>query len=166
MKDNIPHRSVEDAVTELRQLLSQVFHALKERATSMEGAHEIEPVRAAFAEAGIAGRHKRLLITLGSTGPLSVGELAKRMNLTSATTSLIAGELERAGFLERHEDPNDRRRTIVSLPEHLRAPFAVLASASAEPFRRTLEQLDQPAREHFLAGLRLLAAETSQSEAE
>lgn len=154
------------AVSELRQLLGEVIHALKERAAGTEAADEIEPLKAALAEAGLAGRHKRLLVTLGSTGPISIGELAQAMNLSSATTSLVAGELERAGLLVRTEDPEDRRRTIVSLPDHLQAPLAAIVNASAEPLRRTLEQLEPPAREHFLAGLRLLAAELTPSQAE
>jgi DNA-binding MarR family transcriptional regulator len=38
-----------------------------------------------------------------------------RQHKPAATTSLLVGELDRAGFVERHEDEADRRRTIVSL---------------------------------------------------
>ena len=93
------------------------------------------------------------------SGPLTIGELATRMGLTSATTSLLAGELDRAGFLDRREDDNDRRRTIVSLPERIRAPLEQVANAKLAALRRTLERLDPPARGHFLEGLRLLAGE-------
>ena len=160
MRVNTSNQPTEASVSELRQLLVQVFHALKERATNAH-ADELWPLKEKFAEAGLAGRHTRLLLTLGATGPLSVGELAARMDLTSATTSLLAGELERAGFLERREDNDDRRRTILSLPKRLQTPLAALADASVEPLRRTLEQLEPGARKHFLAGLRLLAAETA-----
>jgi hypothetical protein len=44
--------------------------------------------------------------------PLAAGELAEKMDLASATTSLLA---------ERREDEHDRRRTILSLPQHLQA---------------------------------------------
>ena len=166
MNVNASADSIEDAVSELRQILGQVIHALKERAASTEAADEIEPLKAALAEAGLAGRHKRLLVTLGSTGPISIGGLAQTMNLSSATTSLVAGQLERAGLLVRTEDPVDRRRTIASLPEHLQAPLSALVNASAEPLRRTLEQLESDAREQFLANLRLLAAELTPDQAE
>jgi hypothetical protein len=57
--------------------------------------------------------------------------------LTSATTSLLTGELDRAGFLDRREDNNDRRRTIVSLPEHIGAPLEQVANAKLAALRRT-----------------------------
>jgi len=163
---NTSSKALEDSVSELRQLLGQVLHALKERAAGSEAAGELEPLKVAFAEAGLAGRHKRLLVTLAGTGPVSIGELAETMNLASATTSLVAGELERAGFLVRREDPDDRRRTIVSLPDDLQVPLAALVNASAEPLRRTLEQLKPADRAQFLAGLRLLATELTPSQAE
>jgi DNA-binding MarR family transcriptional regulator len=103
----------------------------------------------------------RVLLALSLSGPLTIGELATRLGLTSATTSLLAGELDRAGFLDRREDDNDRRRTIVSLPEHIRAPLEQVANAKLAALRRTLEQLDRRAREHFLEGLRLLAGEAA-----
>jgi DNA-binding MarR family transcriptional regulator len=66
-----------------------------------------------------------------------------------------------AGFLDRREDDNDRRRTIISLPERIRAPLEQVANAKLTALRRTLEHLEPPAREHFLEGLRLLAGEAA-----
>jgi DNA-binding MarR family transcriptional regulator len=156
-------QSVDEAVAELRQLLSLIFHSLKQRSS---GAPELEPLKQSFFEAGLRDRHARLLLTLASTGPVTVGELADRMGLASATTSLLAGELNRAGFLDRQEDEQDRRRTIVSLPKHLQAPLERLTKVADEPLRRTLERLDANGRQQFLAGLRLLAAESTSSDNE
>jgi len=49
-------------------------------------------------------------------GPLTVGELAARLELTLPTVSGVLAELDRAGFVTRHADPADRRRTIVQIP--------------------------------------------------
>jgi DNA-binding MarR family transcriptional regulator len=154
---------VDEAVAELRQLLSQIFHSLKRRST---GPAELEPLKHAFVEAGLRDRHARLLLTLASTGPLTIGELADRMGLASATTSLLAGELNRAGFLERQEDEHDRRRTIVSLPKRLQTQLERLTRVADEPLRRTLEKLPPDSRRQLLEALRLLAAESAKTETE
>jgi DNA-binding MarR family transcriptional regulator len=145
--------SAEDAVVEFRELLREIFTSLRQAI----GVHQLAPLKRSFDEAGLRERHARLMVTLAETGPVTIGELAARMRLASATTSLLAGELDRAGFLERREDQQDRRRTIVSLPEHLQAPLAQFASARVEPLRRTLDALEPRARAHFLQGLRVLA---------
>jgi len=115
--------------------------------------------------AGLGERHGRLLVTLAATGPLSVGELAAKMGLAAPTVSLLVGEANRAGFVDRCEDDCDRRRTIVSLPERTRAPLERVARATAQPLRRTLEQLDPTARLHFLQGLGLLVSELGAEDA-
>jgi DNA-binding MarR family transcriptional regulator len=156
-------QAVGEAVAELRQLLSLIFHSLKQRST---GAAELEPLKHAFFEAGLRDRHARLLLTLASTGPLTIGELADRMGLASATTSLLAGELNRAGFLDRQEDEQDRRRTIVSLPKRLQTRLEQLTRTADEPLRRTLQQLDASSRQQLLDALRLLATESARTEIE
>jgi DNA-binding MarR family transcriptional regulator len=149
-------RGIEDDLRELQQLLPTLFHALRHGGPNLR---EVEPLKQAFYEAGLRERHGRLLLTLASSGPLTVGELAAEVALAPATTSQLVGELNRAGFLDRHEDDADRRRTIVSLPEHMRGALEQFAKARLEPLRRTLEQLDPLAREHFIEGLRILSAE-------
>jgi DNA-binding MarR family transcriptional regulator len=147
---------LEGQLGELQQLLGEVVLWFQDKGTS---ANELDPLKRTFFDAGLRQRHMRVLLALALSGPLTIGDLATRLGLTSATTSLLAGELDRAGFLDRREDDNDRRRTIVSLPEHIRAPLEQVANAKLAALRRTLERLEPPAREHFLEGLRLLAGE-------
>lgn len=152
-----PTRSIEDDVTELQLLLPALLRGLRQ---SGPGLGELEPHRRAFREAKLGNRHVRVLLALASAGPLSVGELATRIALTPATTSLLVSELGRAGFVERHEDDSDHRRTIISLPDHLSGPLRQFADASLEPLRRTLAQLEPGERAQLIHGLRLLTAET------
>jgi DNA-binding MarR family transcriptional regulator len=149
--------NIDEQTLELQQLLGQAVLWFQDKGAS---AAELDPLKRTFFDAGLRQRHMRVLLELSLSGPLTIGDLATKLELTSATTSLLAGELNRAGFLDRREDDDDRRRTIVSLPERIRAPLERLANAKLAALRRTLEQLDPPAREHFLEGLRLLASET------
>jgi DNA-binding MarR family transcriptional regulator len=149
-------RSIDDDLRELQRLLPTLFRALRHGGPDLR---EVEPLKRAFLDAGLGERHGRLLLTLASTGPQIVGDLASKVALAPATTSLLVGELDRAGFVERHEDNADRRRTIVSLPDDMRSALEQFAKARLEPLRRTLERLDPKTREHFIEGLRVLSAE-------
>jgi DNA-binding MarR family transcriptional regulator len=153
--------SVDDELRELLEILTLIFSSLRKHGPELA---DIEPLKNAFHEAGLRERHGRLLLTLAVAGTQTVGELARRLALAPATTSLLVGELDRAGFVERHEDEADRRRTIVSLPETVRGPATRLAQERLEPLRRTLEQLSPTARRHFIQGLRILSKEAAPQE--
>lgn len=51
---------------------------------------------------------------LGQHGPMGVGELAYRLGIRSASASVLADRLERAGHVERVRDPTDRRRVVLT----------------------------------------------------
>jgi DNA-binding MarR family transcriptional regulator len=64
-------------------------------------------------------------------GPQTAGELARLTGLTTGAITAVIDRLERAGFLRREDDPNDRRRVILqAIPkrcreiERLFEPFA------------------------------------------
>ena len=152
---------VEDELRELLEILTLIFRSLRKHGPDLS---DVEPLKHAFFEAGLRERHGRLILTLAVAGPQTVGELAGRLALAPATTSLLVGELDRAGFVERHEDEVDRRRTIVSLPETVRGPAEKFAKERLEPLRRTLEQMSPVARRHFIQGLRILSKEAASAQ--
>lgn len=47
-------------------------------------------------------------------GPFTAGELAKKCRITTGGMTGMIDRLERAGFVKRTADPNDRRRVLVS----------------------------------------------------
>ena len=57
-------------------------------------------------------------------GPVTVSELASRLGLTLPTVSGVLADLDRAGLVDRHADPADRRRTIVRRSSRPRAPWS------------------------------------------
>ncbi len=62
--------------------------------------------------------HALSLITL--EGPLTSGDLASRIGLTSGATTRLIDRLERAGYARRAADPADRRKVVVEpVPEAL-----------------------------------------------
>jgi DNA-binding MarR family transcriptional regulator len=119
----------------------------------------------AFERASLGPRHVLPLFVLVLDGPLSVSQLAGELGLSLSTTSLMVGELNRAGLVERAEDQEDRRRTIVRLNESLRQQLQPHVQQRLAPFRRTLQRLSPQARADFLEGWRILGEEAAREAA-
>jgi DNA-binding MarR family transcriptional regulator len=51
-------------------------------------------------------------------GPLSAGEVAAALGLTTAAISAMATRLERGGYARREMDPGDRRRVLLHAEPH------------------------------------------------
>ncbi len=146
-----------DELTELVTLLGETLAALKH-----SGPPPPEMVDA-FERAALGPRHAPALTAVSLAGPLSVSDLARRLGHTLPTTSTIVGQLSRAGLLERTEDPDDRRRTIVRVHDDYAEQIAAWAEQVFAPFRATLDRLSPPAREHFMAGWRILHEESARA---
>lgn len=144
--------SLDEQVRELVALFAGILKGLK------QDREEEKPkeLQRAFDEGSLGERHFPPLIVLSLEGPLSVSELADRVGLTVATTSLLVGELSKAGLVDRREDERDRRRTIVSLTEEIRKIAEPRIQEHLQPFRRTLKRLSPAARRHFMEGVRVL----------
>lgn len=105
-----------------------------------------------------SGRHLGVLLTLALAGPMSVGHLAERTDSSLATTSAVVGELADLGLVVRAEDPADRRRTLVSIPDAHREVVERVLAARLRPLARALGQLDPDDAAGLTSGLRHLAA--------
>jgi len=67
------------------------------------------------------------------TGELvSAGEIAKKTGLTTGAVTTLLDRLEKAGYVKRQADPNDRRRVLIALrPERLQPLADVYAPLQA-----------------------------------
>jgi DNA-binding MarR family transcriptional regulator len=90
---------------------------------------------------------------------LTVSELAARLGLTLPTVSGVLADLDRAGFIERHPDPADRRRTIVAVIPGQAAVISEWLDGAARPLARVLDQLSPSEQEAFLKAMDLLETE-------
>jgi DNA-binding MarR family transcriptional regulator len=64
------------------------------------------------------------LDVLDWTGPITAGELAKRVGLTSGAITGVLDRLEKSGLARRVADPGDRRRVIVEITVDPTSPAA------------------------------------------
>ncbi|MGW1996586.1 MarR family winged helix-turn-helix transcriptional regulator [Embleya sp. NPDC001921] len=108
------------------------------------------PIPAELEGYALAPRHLSLLAYLLFDGPLLVNELAARLEVAPTTASLMVGDLCRQGILRRDQDPNDRRRTIVSIGTEHRPAIDNWLGRGATAWRKALEPLSAPERQLFI----------------
>jgi DNA-binding MarR family transcriptional regulator len=149
------NQSVEEDLQELVQLFAHVVQGQKRGASGAAPQSFVD----AFEQNSLGPRHVRVLMNLAFEDAQSVSRLAERIGLSLGTTSLMVGELSRAGLVERSEDEHDRRRTIVTLHPSHRKTVQLLFRERTEPMRRALERMDPADRATFMACWRLLAEE-------
>lgn len=121
--------SVEDDVRALLVLMPRIVARAKRRRAPAE-----------LAEFDLTPRHLSLFAVL-LDAPLTVNQLADTLDLAPTTVSLMIGELSRKGLLRREEDPDDRRRRVVSIPEKYREAIDVWLGDSASAWHHVLDSL-------------------------
>jgi DNA-binding MarR family transcriptional regulator len=85
---------------------------------TLDLATEINAVgQAAAVHIGINQTDLICLNVLFRQGPMSAGQLAAAIGLTSGATTTAIDRLERAGYVRRENDPTDRRRVVVVASE-------------------------------------------------
>ncbi len=117
------------------------------------------------APAPLSPRHVAALEQIRN-GPVTVGELASRLDLTLPTVSGVLADLDRAGYIERHPDPADRRRTIVRIVPGQATLIAEWLDGAALPMARVLDKLTPAEQEAFLKAMDLLEAELHSQDTE
>jgi DNA-binding MarR family transcriptional regulator len=71
--------------------------------------------RAIAGRAGLNDTDFECIDVLDWTGPITAGELGRRVGITSGAVTGVLDRLEGGGWVRRTADPNDRRRVIVEL---------------------------------------------------
>jgi DNA-binding MarR family transcriptional regulator len=107
----------------------------------------------------LTARHGAVLPQLVVETELSISELARRMALRLSTVSELVSDLSRAGLVQRHEDPANRRRTLVTLATPHRRAVEKFVALRAGPLLRVLDGLSPRDRAGFVAGLTAWARE-------
>jgi DNA-binding MarR family transcriptional regulator len=152
-----PPDDIEDDLAVLVALLPITLHDLRSAPPSPM------PMREAIERSGLGKRHATALLSVAATEPIGVTELARRLGLLLSSTSTVVGELSRAGLVEREEDDEDRRRTLVRVHSDYREEMATWVEAALQPLRNTLERLSPSARADFMEGWRILSEEAARS---
>ncbi|UUV36385.1 transcriptional regulator [Amycolatopsis roodepoortensis] len=102
----------------------------------------------------LAPRHLSLLSYLLFDGPMTVNELAERLEVAPTTVSLMVGELTKKDVLDRREDEADRRRRIVAIAERMRPAIDGWLAQGARAWQKALTPLAPAERRLFIDTLR------------
>lgn len=87
------------------------------RKSTLDGVHFFQAVAE---RSGMNLTDLRCLGILASTGPITAGQLAETMGLTTGAVTGLVNRMERAGYVRREKDPADGRRVVVRpVPEEL-----------------------------------------------
>ncbi|KPH97395.1 transcriptional regulator, MarR family [Actinobacteria bacterium OK074] len=143
MSTNEPDASLDDSIRALLLLLPR-----------MVGRAKRIPVPEELQALALAPRHLSLLSYLLFDGPLTVNELAARLEVAPSTVSLMVSDLDKKGLLERREDARDRRRRIVGIAEDRRPAVSAWLSRGALAWRHALEPLTPAQRRLVVDTLR------------
>lgn len=128
------------------QLAGQVHHRLR-RAHQRASAIFIDLI----GDSLLTPTQWAALATLYSEGPLSQNQLGRLTYMDPATTQGVILRLVERNLVERHPDPQDRRRTSVQLTRLGQARVMDLTANAASAHDRTLEPLSLDERAQFLA---------------
>ena len=86
---------------------------------------------------GINSTDLECLDLLQLNGPITAGQMSARSGLTSGATTAMIDRLERAGYVRRRRDSEDRRVVVVEVLEHCGLHIAPLY----QPIQKDLEKL-------------------------
>ncbi|NEW42487.1 MarR family transcriptional regulator [Nocardia cyriacigeorgica] len=99
----------------------------------------------AAAHVGLNRTDMRCLDLVLGRGPSAAGELSAALRLSPAATTTVIDRLVRAGFATRAQDPDNRRRVLVTATDAARAVDAELFRPVAEAGARALTRYDEDA---------------------
>ncbi|MGL5354145.1 MAG: MarR family transcriptional regulator [Clostridium sp.] len=92
--------------------------------------------------------HVKVIFTLSHTGPLSLSHLANTLGISKPNITPIIDKLIQDGFVNRYEDPNDRRILRVDLTEKAHK----FHEAQSDKFKNMLSEklVDLPIEDLYL----------------
>ncbi|MAQ17485.1 MAG: hypothetical protein CMN30_22155 [Sandaracinus sp.] len=116
---------------------------------------------------GLTGTQLECFQLVRHGGPMTAAELARETGLTQASLSAIIDRLVRGEFLDREQDPSDRRRWLLSprdgavdrvdaiYVDHVRRTTALLGEYSDQELDAALRFMDRLAEELQLTAVEL-----------
>lgn len=90
------------------------------------GALSVLMSQAVAARVGLTMSDLECLDLVGLRDSVTAGDLARASGLSTGATTALIDRLERAGYVRREADPDDRRRVLIRLEREATAPIAAL----------------------------------------
>ena len=133
---------IEDALVEIKRTVGALFRA---RVTNWLNVEITVP------------QLKALFAVASCTDVTTVGALAERLDVGLSAASHLVERLVQNGFVQRSDDPQNRRRTLIELTPHGRELMSRLLEGDRSRMRAWLRCLETPRLEGLCDGLRALS---------
>jgi DNA-binding MarR family transcriptional regulator len=147
------------------RLIREVADAIRAHGTAQDLLDE-----AAAARLGINRTDARVLDVLERSGEVTAGAIARQTGLTTGAITVLLDRLERASYVRRTRDKEDRRRVLVEITAKARKQALELYGPIGEEAHGQLEDYsDQELRllsDHHLRGAELLTRHALRIKAE
>jgi len=142
---------------------AKLVRDLLEEARALSG--EFDKLSSAVAErVGLSQADMLAMDVISTAGPVTAGQLARELHLTTGAITGLIDRLENAGFARRAADPTDRRRVLVAATAKERRVGEMYAPLAAN-LRRAVEgysDKDLQTLTEFVARLRSEVAGTTE----
>lgn len=139
--------------------LRREARALRERVIALARRRSLrDPVAASCAALELTPPQIHAVLWLGHDGPLTMGELARRVAITEKTVTGIVDRLERDGHLRRERDEQDRRVVRARLTAQGARLFGRIDAEIEESVARLLGALEPADRKALARIVDALAA--------
>jgi DNA-binding MarR family transcriptional regulator len=138
------NRTFPEHVVEIEQYLRQIAGVVRRKGRTMLEQYNITPPQF------------DALLILSRTGVLTMGELSNRLYLAYSTTTDLVDRLERAGFVVRERDAEDRRVVRVRIQDKGAQLIEEVLDARRAYLADVLQCLDTEERSQILRALQVL----------
>lgn len=117
-----------------------------------------DPIADSLEKMGLTAPQLHSILALGDEGPLTMGELGRRLGVTDKTITGLVDRLERDGHVQRERDAGDRRVVRCRLTKAGTALFRKMEGHITERMTRLLGLLDPKDRKDMFRILENLTA--------
>ena len=107
---------------------------------------------------GLTGPQLIVISEIGQYGPMTIGELARRISLSQATVTTILDRLELKALATRVRDDRDKRRVYVSITDKARTILESHPNFLQEAFIRRFNALEEWEQTLILSSIQRVAA--------
>jgi DNA-binding MarR family transcriptional regulator len=107
---------------------------------------------------GLTGPQLIVISEIGRYGPMTIGELARRVSLSQATVTTILDRLELKELATRERDRQDKRRVYVNITEKAREILERHPNFLQEAFTRRFNALEPWEQTLILSSIQRVAA--------
>ncbi|AJY73557.1 MarR family winged helix-turn-helix transcriptional regulator [Paenibacillus beijingensis] len=117
-----------------RDLMDQMQSLAQTASTETALFHQV-----AAAKLGLGITDLKTISALLQEGPMTAGQLAERLNLTTGAVSNVIDRLEQGNFASRVPDTKDRRKVIVTINQDMLSTSNNVYRSMGEAFEKLLE---------------------------